>query len=167
MKFVATIFSPIFYFVKKLNKVAQQNKHQHRLYAYYAFPALMGLFITFVLLRTLIKLFPGTELTVNGTHIHHFTTGIFILLGSGYTALWVQSSKLKYITALAYGVGTAFILDEFYVWLRLDPSVISHSYYDVVIIAISILLMIILLPAGIHGIAKLFNKNGQSRNENI
>ena len=167
MRFFTTILSPAFYFVKKLNRIAQQNKHQHKLYAYYAFPALVGLLITFILLRVLTGLFPNAELTINGTHVHHFTTGIFVLLVSGYTALWVQSQKLKYITALAYGVGTAFILDEFYVWLRLDPSIISHNKYDVVVIAMSILLITILLPAGIHGTAKLFNKNGQSSNENL
>lgn len=152
------IFNFTFYFIRRLNQIAQRNKYSNRLYAYYAFPALIGLFITFVSVRTLVYLLPNAILIVNGTHIHHFTTGILILIVTGYIALWVNSWRIKYITAIAYGSGTAFILDEFYVWLNLDASAISHKQYDAVVMASAILLMILLLPSGVLGFKKLFSK---------
>jgi len=145
--------------LRKLNQAAWENKHEHRLYGYYAFPALMGLAITFVLVRSLTTLFPAAVVTVNSVHVHHFTAGIFILIVAGYIGLWVKSSRWRYITALAYGVGVGFILDEFYVWLRLDSSTFAHSQYDIVVVAISIFLMIILLPVGWHGFYWLLKRD--------
>src|SRR3989344_7501366 len=157
MNLVRKISRVAFYFVIKLNQIARENKHYNRLYAYYSFPILVGLLITFTLVRFLIGIFPAAALTINGTHVHHFTSGIFILLGAGYVALWVKSWKLRYVTALAYGVGTGFIFDEFYVWLGLNDSVLSHSQYDAVIIVSIAFLVILLLPSGISAIYRIFN----------
>ncbi len=129
------------------------------MYAYYAFPALVSLLITFALIRTFALLFPASGLIVNGVHVHHFTAGIFILMIVGYLALWVDSWKLKYNLALAYGVGTGFILDEFYVWLRLDASPITHAQYSAIVIGATLLLIIILLPSGVNALHKLFKIN--------
>lgn len=155
MKRIGTI---IFYVFRKLYSIAEENKHHHRLYAYYAFPVLIGLLVTFVITRFVIAVYPSVGFSVNGVHVHHFISGIFIVLLAGYFALWVQVWKLKYIIALAYGTGAAFILDEFYVWLRLNPSVINHDQYDAVIITVSLLLLVLLLPSGVHGISRLFGQ---------
>lgn len=154
-----------FYFFRKLYQIAQTHKTYRRYYAYYAFPALISLVTTFSLLRIFFEVFPNVALTVNGTHVHHFTTGILILLVVGYLSLWAASWRFKYILALAYGGGAGFILDEFYVWLRLDDSPLSHSEYDAVVIGAALLLIIILFPSGVHALYRLFKKNNSRSNE--
>lgn len=79
--------------------------------------------------------------------------------------LWAVSWRLKYILALAYGSGAGFVLDEFYVWLRLDDSPLSHAEYDAVIIGGALLLIIILFPSGVHALYRLFTKNKTKNNE--
>jgi hypothetical protein len=66
---------------------------------------------------------------VGGQHIHHLVWGILILLlvgygwvmdvGSEHTPLSVFLSRLM---AVSYGVGAALTLDEFALWLSLDPN---------------------------------------------
>lgn len=159
MRFTTKILKLTFFFIAKLNQIAQENKHYKKLYAYYAFPALMGMLIIFTLVRLSTSLFPNVRLTINGAHIHHFISGIFILILAGYLALWIESKKGKYTLALLYGSGIGFVLDEFYVWFRLDGSPISHSEYNAIVFVAAILLLILLFPAGIRGITKLRQKS--------
>lgn len=157
------IFNKIFflpsYFVKRLNLVAKGHKSHEKLYAYYSFPVFMSLLISSVVIRSFNTIFPNLRIVVNGIHIHHFTFGILILLISGYVGLFIKSEKSKYILALAYGTGVAFLLDEFYVWLKLDSSVLSHSQYSGIVIALSLFLTILLFTSGIGGLVKLFMSN--------
>lgn len=165
MKFTVKILKFLTFFFRRLHRISQTHKTYRRLYAYYAFPALISLLITFVLVRWLAILFPSFNVMVNGVHVHHFSTGIFILLVVGYSALWARSWRFKYILALLYGAGTGFILDEFYVWLRLDDSPLSHAKYSAVVIGSALLLIIILFPSGIHALHRLFKKNNSKNNE--
>ena len=132
-----------------LYRISRTQKESHgRLYAFYAFPAVLALVATFGILRGIAHNWPWVNLDVQGVHVHHFTAGILILAVSGFWALCVQSGRARYILALAWGSGMGFVLDEFYVWLRLDASVFAHSQYDAVVIAVSLLLLMLLLPAG-------------------
>ncbi len=66
---------------------------------------------------------------VRGTHIHHLVWGILILLLVGYgwlldlgrthSPLSIFFSRLM---AVGYGVGAALTLDEFAIWLDLEPN---------------------------------------------
>jgi hypothetical protein len=66
---------------------------------------------------------------VHGVHIHHLVWGILILLAVGYgwlmdigrsnTPLSIFYSRLM---AVSYGVGAALTLDEFAIWLSLEPD---------------------------------------------
>ena len=66
---------------------------------------------------------------VHGTHIHHLVWGILILLLVGYgwlldlgrshTPLSIFLSRLM---SISYGVGAALTLDEFALWLNLEPD---------------------------------------------
>lgn len=66
---------------------------------------------------------------VHGTHIHHLVWGILILLLVGYgwlmdlgrshTPISIFFSRLM---AVGYGAGAALTLDEFALWLNLDPD---------------------------------------------
>ena len=66
---------------------------------------------------------------VRGHHIHHLVWGILILLFVGYG--WLldlgrshspMSIFLSRLMAVSYGVGAALTLDEFAIWLDLEPD---------------------------------------------
>ena len=66
---------------------------------------------------------------VGGRHIHHLVWGILILLFIGYG--WLLDLGRKHtpisiffsrLMAVSYGVGAALTLDEFALWLSLDPD---------------------------------------------
>ncbi len=68
---------------------------------------------------------PNGGLIVGGVHIHHFVFGMFGLLLLAYVWLLLLGSEDKpprhwfRLTAFAYGVCAALILDEFALWLNL------------------------------------------------
>ena len=66
---------------------------------------------------------------VRGMHIHHLVWGILILLLVGYGWLldlgWSNSPMSIFfgrLMAVSYGVGAALTLDEFALWLSLEPD---------------------------------------------
>lgn len=67
----------------------------------------------------------GGGIVIGGVHIHHLVAGIVILLLVGYAWLLLagvneQPGRTGFrVTAVAYGVGAALVLDEFALWLRL------------------------------------------------
>lgn len=90
--------------------------------------------ISFVGIRILVHLVVNHEghlqwVVVRGHHIHHLVWGILILLLVGYgwlldlgrshTPLSIFFSRLM---AVGYGVGAALTLDEFALWLDLQPN---------------------------------------------
>jgi len=98
------------------------------------FIASLSFGITFVGVRLLVSLIrhnkgPFNWVLVGGQHIHHLVWGILILLLVGYgwladlgrnhTALSIFLSRLM---SVSYGVGAALTLDEFALWLSLDPN---------------------------------------------
>jgi hypothetical protein len=98
------------------------------------FIASVSFAITFVGVRLIVALIrdnkgPFHWVLVGGQHIHHLVWGILILLlvgygwvmdvGSEHTPLSVFLSRLM---AVSYGVGAALTLDEFALWLSLDPN---------------------------------------------
>jgi hypothetical protein len=68
---------------------------------------------------------PNGGLIVGGVHIHHFVFGMVGLLLLGYVWLLLFGStdtpprRWFRVTAFAYGVCSALILDEFALWLNL------------------------------------------------
>src|SRR6202167_3763987 len=98
------------------------------------FVASVAFLITFVGVRGLVELIrvdvgPFNWVTVRGRHIHHLVWGILILLLVGYgwlldlgrnhSPLSIFMSRLM---AVGYGVGAALTLDEFALWLNLEPD---------------------------------------------
>jgi hypothetical protein len=90
--------------------------------------------VTFLGVRILVSLIthhigPFHWVMVGGRHIHHLVWGILILLFIGYgwlldlgrkhTPLSIFFSRLM---AVSYGAGAALTLDEFALWLNLDPE---------------------------------------------
>jgi hypothetical protein len=98
------------------------------------FLASVSFFLTFAGVRLLVRGIvqqqgPFQWVMVRGHHIHHLVWGILILLLVGYgwlldlgqkhTALSIFFSRLM---SISYGVGAALTLDEFALWLNLEPG---------------------------------------------
>jgi hypothetical protein len=90
--------------------------------------------LSFAGVRLLVRLImhnqgPFEWVMVRGLHIHHLVWGILILLLVGYgwlldlgrshSPLSIFFSRLM---AVSYGVGAALTLDEFALWLNLEPN---------------------------------------------
>jgi hypothetical protein len=64
-------------------------------------------------------------LIIGGVHIHHYVFGIFLLLATSLSWLMLDGvtpgTRRRWfrLSAMAYGVGAALILDEFALWLYL------------------------------------------------
>jgi hypothetical protein len=98
------------------------------------FLASVSFLITFVGVRILVHRIVNHEghlqwVTVRGMHIHHLVWGILILLLVGYGWLldlgWSHSPISIFmgrLIAVSYGVGAALTLDEFALWLSLEPD---------------------------------------------
>lgn len=98
------------------------------------FLASLSFLITFLGVRLLVSLVihqhgPFEWVMVRGRHIHHLVWGILILLLVGYG--WLldlgrshspTSIFLSRLMSIGYGVGAALTLDEFALWLDLEPD---------------------------------------------
>ena len=96
--------------------------------------ASISFFVTFLAARLLVyaithHIGPFGYVIVGGRHIHHLVWGILLLLFSGYATLaeagtgdTAGSLFLSRFLSIAYGVGAALTLDEFAIWLNLDPD---------------------------------------------
>ncbi len=97
------------------------------------FLASVSFFVTFLGVRLLVvsithHIGPFGYVQMGGRHIHHLVWGILLLLISGYAELaevgtgdTSVSILLSRLLALVYGMGAALTLDEFALWLNLDP----------------------------------------------
>jgi hypothetical protein len=98
------------------------------------FIASVSFLITFAGVRLLVHRIANHEghlqwVVVRGMHIHHLVWGILILLLVGYGWLldlgWANSPMSIFfgrLMAVGYGVGAALTLDEFALWLSLEPD---------------------------------------------
>ena len=98
------------------------------------FMASVAFVLTFLGTRLLVFLIvydigPFSWVMVRGRHIHHLVWGILILLLVGYGWLMdlgrahsPMSIFLGRLMAFSYGVGAALTLDEFSIWLNLEPD---------------------------------------------
>jgi hypothetical protein len=98
------------------------------------FIASLSFFITFAGVRILVSLIvhqvgPFHWVLVGGRHIHHLVWGILILLLVGYG--WLMDLGRSHtptaifwsrLMSASYGAGAALTLDEFALWLDLDPN---------------------------------------------
>jgi len=98
------------------------------------FIASVSFLITFLGVRLLVMLIirnhgPFEWVMVKGHHIHHLVWGILILLFVGYG--WLldlgrshspTSIFFSRLMSVSYGVGAALTLDEFALWLNLEPD---------------------------------------------
>ncbi len=98
------------------------------------FLAAVTFFITFLGVRLLVYAIvhhvgPFGWVMVGGRHIHHLVWGILLLLAAGYLELaefgtggTPGSIFASRLISILYGMGAALTLDEFALWLNLDPN---------------------------------------------
>lgn len=101
-------------------------------------------------------------------HIHHLVFGIILLLLAGLIRVPQDDDNLIRFSSILYGIGAALTLDEFSLWLNLDPDVYfgPEGRISVDAVAIFILVMLLTLWYGNfwskvfgHTIAHFFKKN--------
>jgi len=98
------------------------------------FLAAVSFFITFLGVRLLVYAIvhhagPFGWVMLGGRHIHHLVWGILILLAVGYmelaeigTGASPGSLFASRLISILFGAGAALTLDEFALWLNLDPQ---------------------------------------------
>ena len=143
------------------------------------FIASVSFFVTFLGVRLLVSLVihnhgPFDWVVVRGLHIHHLVWGILILLLVGYgwlldlgrshSPLSIFFSRLM---SVSYGVGAALTLDEFALWLNLEPdaywSRTGRLSIDAVILFGSILAMGAWGAPFFRGLQLMWSKRGLFR----
>jgi hypothetical protein len=130
--------------------------------------------ITFLGVRLMVHRIVNHEghfqwVMVRGLHIHHLVWGILILLLVGYG--WLldlgqshspTSIFFSRLMAVSYGVGAALTLDEFALWLNLDPDAYwtsaGRESIDAVILFGSILAVGVWGAPFFRGIRALWNR---------
>ena len=145
------------------------------------FIASVAFFITFAGMRILVHRIVNHEghfqwVVVRGHHIHHLVWGILILLLVGYgwlmdlgrshTPVSIFFSRLM---AVSYGVGAALTLDEFALWLDLEPNAYWSSTgrlsIDAIVLFGSLLAMGAWGAPFFRGLHRMWDKRGLYRKE--
>jgi len=139
--------------------------------------ASISFFITFLAARLLVlsithHVGPFGYVLVGGRHIHHLVWGILLLLLCGYATLaeaGTDDTPISIFTSrllsIGYGVGAALTLDEFAIWLNLDPNAYWSSQDRESIDAV--ILFGALLAIGTWGapvLRHLFRRSSRSNN---
>ncbi len=82
--------------------------------------------VTFVATRTITRLIRAGDgpfknnVTSSGIHVHHAVPGIILLVAGAFLAVGVDDVPWPEIAAVAIGIGTSLVLDEFALILHLD-----------------------------------------------
>lgn len=98
------------------------------------FLASVSFFVTFLFVRLLVAAIthhigPFGWVMMGGRHIHHLVWGILMLLVTGYLQLAEFGTSgtpgsifVGRLISILFGMGAALALDEFAIWLNLDPN---------------------------------------------
>jgi len=148
------------------------------------FLAWVAFFVTFLGVRSLVYFVdngkgPFHWVMMGGRRIHHLVWGILILLVVGYG--WLldlgrahspMSILLSRIMCIAYGVGAALTLDEFALWLNLDPEVYwvkagGRSSVDAIVLFGSLLMIGAWGAPFFQSLQRLWTKGGTLRNQMV
>lgn len=116
------------------------------------FLILTSFITTFLLARLIVYNIRFHVLPIVGTqniyikelHIHHLVFGIFLLLFAGLIRIPQFGKELFRVSSILYGMGAALTLDEFSLWLRLDPDVYFGKEGRISIDAVVFFLLIVL-----------------------
>ena len=129
------------------------------------FLIILSFFLTFVIARLIVyniqyQIIPiaNSYIVIHQIHIHHLVFGITLLLIAGFIRIPQFGTSLISLSSVFYGIGAALTLDEFSIWLRLNPNAYfgktGRQSIDVVVI-----FFLLLLTSLWHGAfwRKIFN----------
>ena len=118
-----------------------------------AFLLLAAFVVSFLLIRTSARLtrsvswWPGGVQTESGVHVHHLVWGICLMMLAGFLGFAVPLAAPWWnLTAIAFGVGAGFTMDEFALWVRLDDVYWSQEgriSFDAVVIVVAFAALIV------------------------
>lgn len=85
---------------------------------------------TFILARLIVynikynffPIFNYGNIYIKQIHIHHLVFGIILLLMAGLIRVPQFGTYLIKLSSVIYGIGAALTLDEFSLWLKLNPN---------------------------------------------
>ena len=110
-----------------------------------AFLVLAAFLLSFLAIRTSARLtrsvswWPGGVQTEGGVHLHHLVWGICGMMGFGFLAFALPlQSPWWHLTAIGFGVGAGFTIDEFALWVRLQDvywSEEGRTSFEAVVVA--------------------------------
>ncbi|SRR5258706_2989776 len=108
------------------------------------FLILLSFLASFAASRLVTISFPSLFLKVRGTHVHHFTYGLALLIFIGYTSITQpRSPRTRLKLSLLYGLALGLAFDEFAMWIQLEEVYRDRSTYDVIVITSLALLNIV------------------------
>jgi hypothetical protein len=120
----------------------------------HAFVCLAAMLISFLAIRTSARMtrrfswWPGGVETSDGTHLHHFVWGIFLMIGAGFLGLGLHLHEpWGGIVAAVFGVGVGLTLDEFALWTRMRDVYWSdegRSSLDAVAVVATVGLLVVI-----------------------
>ncbi|HEY6761815.1 MAG TPA: hypothetical protein VI318_20110 [Baekduia sp.] len=91
-----------------------------------AFLVLLAFVVSFLAIRTSARLsrsvswWPGSVRT-GDVHLHHLVWGICLMMLSGFLAFAATpGTTFAHLTAVGFGVGAGFTMDEFALWVHLE-----------------------------------------------
>jgi hypothetical protein len=103
--------------------------------------------VSFLLIRTSARMtrsvswWPGGIETESGLHLHHLVWGICMMMLAGFLAFAVPlEPPWWHLTAIVFGVGAGFTMDEFALWVHLDDvywSQEGRASFDAVVVALA------------------------------
>jgi len=118
-----------------------------------AFLVLAAFVVSFLSIRTSARVtrsvswWPGGVETGSGVHVHHLVWGICLMMLAGFLGFAVPlASPWWNLTAIAFGVGAGFTMDEFALWVRLDDVYWSQEgrlSFDAVVIVVAFAALIV------------------------
>jgi hypothetical protein len=120
---------------------------------------LAAFLVTFALTRSytrLARVRGWGSASANGIHLHHMVVGIVFILLSGFVEIASRPAGLgQDAIAVFFGVGAAFTLDEFALWLYLRDvywSEEGHRSVDASVMGVLLagLVLVGLSPFGVH-----------------
>lgn len=107
-----------------------------------AFLVLVSFLVAYLAIRTSARLtrsvswWPG-GVQSGGVHLHHLVWGICLMMLAGFLAFAVPlQTPWWHLTAIAFGVGAGFTMDEFALWVHLEDvywSEEGRSSFDAVV----------------------------------
>jgi hypothetical protein len=104
---------------------------------------LISFLFTFIASRLVVYFLPWLHLSINNTHIHHFSYGFFIMAIIGLLAMNDWHHRKRRIFGSLYGAGLALAMDEFAVWIHLDADYWVRHSYDAIVITATVLILLV------------------------